>query len=335
MSLKKGLLVVATLGGLLFAIGLGGPSNAAAQTIQCSQGQFKAGTIGVEYLASPDNTEPGISDVLLALAGSDRIDSFWNTDCLYAGAGPDVVFAGKGTDLVYGQEDGDYVYAGDGRDEIFGNEGNDRLYGGQDYDFIDGGPGYDICYLQGDQVDNYVNCEETPRYTFVNRNDAAPRTPPILPCQTSYLLYPYVTNESDMVFTDGGGATLTQDAVIGYEGNDTVYTYGYSDCLYGGPGADWMNGGEYRDLIIGDAGSDTLYGEGDDDQIYGEGGSTDAEEKDSVDLIDGGPGNDHLVGGRGTDEIYGGAGVDFCRGGPDGTSDNADKFHGCEYIKQG
>lgn len=141
------------------------------------------------------------------------------------------------------------------------------------------------------------------------------------------------------------------DALYGGDGDDTNIvipgTNGYfagtrniTGGLYGGDGADYIDGGRGNDYIeggngddglLGGYGSDTIFGDNADgtgaggidwieggdgyDQLYGQGGN---------DVIFGGSGNDSLIGGVGNDLLYGGLGADnFYFGSP---------YDGYDYV---
>lgn len=72
--------------------------------------------------------------------------------------------------------------------------------------------------------------------------------------------------------------------------------------IFGGVGADILNGRVGDDLLYGFAGDDTLMGRGGDDVLAGHEGD---------DSLSGGAGDDYLLGGLGDDTIHGGGGVDW------------------------
>ncbi|QYO68827.1 calcium-binding protein [Leptolyngbya sp. 7M] len=73
------------------------------------------------------------------------------------------------------------------------------------------------------------------------------------------------------------------------------------DTLYGGLGADRLNGAEDDDFLYGEAGGDILSGGSENDFL--DGGA-------AADNLNGGNGNDILVGGAGNDTLTGGADAD-------------------------
>ena len=137
-----------------------------------------------------------------------------------------------------------------------------------------------------------------------------------------------------------------------WAGNDYILQdVARGDIIYGGAGADRLEGSGHQDLILGGAGDDTIYGDAGNDWIDGGDGvdTIDGGLGDDVihggaggsltnrQLVRGGYGNDVIVGGEGNDRldggnrwgnnnasdladgddlVYGGAGDDRLRGGP-------------------
>jgi Ca2+-binding RTX toxin-like protein len=105
-----------------------------------------------------------------------------------------------------------------------------------------------------------------------------------------------------LVVFGGGGA----DQVQGSADGDLVAGEGGNDTLIGNAGEDTLSGGDGADLLYGNAGNDTLFGDAGPDVIYG------GQDKD---LISAGEGDDILFGNRGDDILAGGAGNDTLVGG--------------------
>jgi VCBS repeat-containing protein len=95
-------------------------------------------------------------DVIVGLAGANRIDG---------GGGDDLICAGPGADVVSG---------GGGADKILGGAGGDLLRGGAGDDRIEGGKGHDRC-LGGAGSNELKSCEggKSPETTRVNRSPLA------------------------------------------------------------------------------------------------------------------------------------------------------------------
>ncbi|MEZ5615815.1 MAG: calcium-binding protein [Rhodocyclaceae bacterium] len=111
---------------------------------------------------------------------------------------------------------------------------------------------------------------------------------------------------------------LARRTIFGGDGADSIEGGFNDDRLYGGAGgdridggmsADHIEGGARDDTLIGGGGNDELLGGADDDTLYG-----DAESEDDTGGFFGG-GKDQLKGGAGSDKLYGGAGRDVLQGG--------------------
>ena len=132
--------------------------------------------------------------------------------------------------------------------------------------------------------------------------------------------------------TDTATVTITDYAMRGTDGEDSmtgsdetdfIYGYGGDDILNGGAGGDWIDGydgddmlygGDDADAIWGGGGADTLYGGAGDDWLFGEGGD---------DRLYGGDGGDVLYGNEGDDRLSGDAGGDWLYG-----QDGDDRLYG-------
>ncbi len=86
------------------------------------------------------------------------------------------------------------------------------------------------------------------------------------------------------------------DIIIGRQGDDDLNGHDNNDLLVGGFGEDKLSGGD---------GDDKLLGGNHDDRLYGGNG---------FDVLKGGDGNDVLYGGAGRDKFYGGLGDDYISG---------------------
>jgi Ca2+-binding RTX toxin-like protein len=78
------------------------------------------------------------SGILLALGGSDRVNSGGGDDIVDGGSGKDVITGGTGNDILIG---------GTGSDRILGSSGDDLLDGGKGSDLLVGGAGADTFVL--------------------------------------------------------------------------------------------------------------------------------------------------------------------------------------------
>ena len=114
-----------------------------------------------------------------------------------------------------------------------------------------------------------------------------------------------------------------EDSMTGSDETDFIYGYGGDDTLNGGAGGDWIDGydgddmlygGDDADAVWGGGGADTLYGGAGDDWLFGEGGD---------DRLYGGDGGDVLYGNEGDDRLSGDAGGDWLYG-----QDGDDRLYG-------
>jgi RTX calcium-binding nonapeptide repeat (4 copies) len=113
----------------------------------------------------------------------------------------------------------------------------------------------------------------------------------------------------------GSNNTSKGDRLYGGAGADTINGQAADDYIEGNAGADTLSGGADNDTLNGDAGKDELYGgAGNDrllggseaDTLYGDFKDPDANSADS--------GDDTLIGGDGIDTLYGGQGNDTLYG---------------------
>ncbi len=111
--------------------------------------------------------------------------------------------------------------------------------------------------------------------------------------------------------TDAGIVSSTRNILYYDKASNTQVLLGAGDAqrtqyLFGGEGADPLDGKGYADHLYGGTGNDTLDGKGGSDYLEGNAGD---------DNLQGGEGQDTLLGGSGDDELDGGAGVDILKGG--------------------
>jgi Ca2+-binding RTX toxin-like protein len=102
---------------------------------------------------------------------------------------------------------------------------------------------------------------------------------------------------------------VTLSATGGY-GNDTLYGGSGADRLDGAAGNDTVYGGGGNDSIWGAAGNDTVYGYSGNDSVSAGAGNDRVFGQDGNDTLYGGPGADLLNGANGLDKIYGQTGND-------------------------
>ncbi|WP_342586150.1 LamG-like jellyroll fold domain-containing protein, partial [Leisingera sp. ANG-Vp] len=86
------------------------------------------------------------ADVLIAMAGGDKLYGKDNDDLLKGGLGHDTLYGGDGRDYLYGQSSNDVLVGGNGKDTLYGGSGHDTLYGEDGNDWLYGGHGDDRLY---------------------------------------------------------------------------------------------------------------------------------------------------------------------------------------------
>jgi Ca2+-binding RTX toxin-like protein len=305
-------------------------------------------------------------DLHASLHGDDYISGGEGNDQLWGAGGADYLDGGAGNDILTGDgEDAPAEYEGDdvldggvGDDQLYGGGGNDTLIGGAGADQLYGGPGDDT-YLDveaGDMISdteghntivlvaaNGVSTNMSPRVASTadatlsialddgttldlqaalygmnaNIQFANGETIDLESWVSENLLDPvtlnleWVASASDQPLTQVYGGTGA-DLIQGGANNDTIKGYGGDDHLQGGAGNDQIEGGSGNDALLGQDGADTLLGGEGNDELQGdlggdvlEGGDGDDTlfgQQDS-DVLDGGAGNDVLVGNAG-DDIY-------------------------------
>ena len=223
----------------------------------------------------------GLNDTLLGNDGNDTITG---------GDGDDSIDAGDGQDSVDGGNGNDTLIAGDGQDSVTGSAGNDSISGGDGVDTLLGGDGIDL--LNGEAGNDSLDGQ----------------------------------NGDDLIFGGSGNDTLLggsgADSVDGQGGNDLVFAEAVTgqvaaisnDTLLGGNGNDTLNGAAGNDVINGQAGDDLVVGNDGNDSILG-GAGNDAVFGDSSDPSQIGNGNDTMFGNAGNDSLGGGGGADVMDGG--------------------
>jgi len=136
----------------------------------------------------------------------------------------------------------------------------------------------------------YNGVRKTSASVKLNRNDLLDQ---------SIKLNGYVIDSAILQFTDSGGTPINLIEVIDNVVSDPLCT------VWGGNGADTLNGTSGTDVICGGPGNDTISGGGGNDVLYGD--------RDN-DIVNGGGGNDSVFGGIGNDALNGGLGTDTCDG---------------------
>jgi VCBS repeat-containing protein len=124
----------------------------------------------------------------------------------------------------------------------------------------------------------------------------------------------------DLIVGRNGNDTLNgdwgNDTLIGGAGADTLNGSVGNDTLDGGDGNDNLNGGQGNDTLSGGDGADTLDGDAGDDSLSGGDGNDQFQEYQGNNIQDGGAGEDFFIYvsyGTGLDLLTGGSGVDTFR----------------------
>jgi Ca2+-binding RTX toxin-like protein len=218
---------------------------------------------------------------MATIYGTDINDEFYGGASdyyFYGGNGDDYILSNTATGVsIEGGYGNDLISASDGHQQaygyLFGGYGSDFLIGGLNGNIMEGGQGNDIIIGGGPMlfaVTGGALFAENPLYVSGVDN--------IYGGDGSDALFGLADN--DYIYGGGGddkGAVAFTTSGIGVKPSTT-------GGLYGGSGADYLDGG---------AGNDNLYG-----------GS-------EVDRLLGGDGNDVLYGGTGADILMGGAGDDI------------------------
>ncbi len=238
--------------------------------------------------------------------------------------------AGGGNDDVTGNSANNHLQGRAGNDTLRGGGGSDRLNGGIGADTLIGGTGDDIYVLNdSDATDTIVENASEGTDTIETHLQ-----------QMSLVNYANVENLTYLGYngTSAPGGFLGEgnaldntitghsdrDFLYGGDGADVLNGMGETDALFGGNGNDTLNGGEGDDGLDGEAGDDTLNGGNGIDWLYGKegndtlNGGADGDALfggDDNDVLNAGSGDDSLDGGYGNDTLRGEAGVDWLYGG--------------------
>ncbi|HYC44897.1 MAG TPA: hypothetical protein VED01_05370 [Burkholderiales bacterium] len=314
-----------------------------------------------------------VEQILSSTSGDDTIGGLHWSDLIGGGAGNDIIFARGGEDTLYG---------GEGDDELYGEAGYDTLDGGPGNDLLDGGAGEDTYVFgrgSGSDVTNEGGSDGSgERILFESGLFAADiglRHPWIfgyaavevtISGTSDELIFNDHSNHDWIEFADGTSFRLDflgtgddtselidwssntlQTVLLGWGGDDQLWTGQGDDLLNGGSGVDMMTGQTGDDLYIVDVAEDQvieLAGEGADsvqsfvtwtlsanvenlrlvgaaptngtgnllnNVIVGNAAENQLQGLDGSDVLRGADGSDNLSGGAGADVLDGGAGTDL------------------------
>jgi uncharacterized delta-60 repeat protein len=118
--------------------GGGGPVSGPGAPLCAGRSATVVGTMGRDLLRGTRR-----ADVIVALAGNDRVSGAGGADLVCGGRGNDSLRLGRGPDRIHGERGKDMLSGGPGKDLLKGGPGNDRLAGGSHLDRCLGGPGRD------------------------------------------------------------------------------------------------------------------------------------------------------------------------------------------------
>ncbi|MGD1884144.1 MAG: hypothetical protein ACFB11_17765 [Paracoccaceae bacterium] len=300
---------------------------------------------------TPSITTPGndqtvfgtiTDDLIVALAGDDRVQGSEGQDTLLGGQSDDTLFGQSGDDLIEGNTENDQLSGGDGEDTLLGGPGADLLFGGAGNDYLEGGSGTnsvsgdsgnDTLFggrgndrLWGDSgTDSFVVIGNGGRIRIQDLNlsnetislfGSGFASPDAV---VDAITKPF-TNLSRITFLDGtildvahssqsGTPLMARHFSLDPEGELRIGA-SENDTIATGSGADTLRGGDGGDTLISGAGDDMIMG-----------GTTSADRRDLIlagsgnDSVNGGFGNDELRGEDGNDTLDGGFGVDTVIGG--------------------
>jgi Ca2+-binding RTX toxin-like protein len=261
----------------------------------------------VEHLAS-GAVYQGATNAAITLGGDG------SSQTLRAGATSTVLFGFGGNDTLIGSARADELHGGSGNDFLRGGGGSDRYFWspGDGNDRIEDGS---ASAIEGDELYLAV----MPDAVSLAREIVTERYKKNGKWRTREV------ETDNLKITVGGEAIVVVDhyksrgleCIVFIDG--TMFHLADPWQVYGGLGADTLNGDEGRNSLQGLGGNDVIDGRGGFDWLFGNGGD---------DTLLGGAGDDRLRGGHGSDYVAGGAGNDtymWARGdGSDTIDENAD-----------
>ncbi|WP_049791087.1 calcium-binding protein [Paracidovorax avenae] len=286
--------------------------------------RFDDGTVwDVSELARKVLIGTAEGDTLQGFVGDDVIDGLAGDDQIYGQNGNDTLSGGAGNDQLYGGQGNDTLKGGEGDDQLRGDEGDDVLEGGAGNDYLHGGFGNNtFIFGRGDgqdRIDHYHDTAVGKHNVLqfkagVSKDGVTVRrsgndlvlsidgtTDKVTVSAFFYEDSPAnLFNPIQQVRFDDGTvwdvAELSNRALTGTPGDDTLYGTQAADTLLGGTGNDTLYGGAGDDTLEGGAGQDLLVGgSGNDTYLFSRGSQADRiVDEDStsgnVDVLSVGPG---------------------------------------------
>ncbi|MFN3857338.1 MAG: hypothetical protein ACK4RV_06260 [Caulobacter sp.] len=264
-------------------------------------------------LANPNGQNTGGSGIDTLISIENVIGSDFN-DQLVGSTGANTLDGGAGDDSLIGQQGDDHLIGGDGFDFLRGRDGNDHLEGGDDDDYLQGGAGDDI--MDGgagnDRVSMFPSLPTDPQTgVTVDLAIAGPQ-------DTGQGLDTFI----DIEHVNAGGF---DDVLRGNAGANWLWGGGGADTLEGRDGDDLLQVGAGAAHLIGGDGSDTVLFS--DLSLTGpvtvslalQGAAQDTSQGmmtlEGIENLTGTSGDDSLTGDAGANTLGGGAGADSLYGG--------------------
>lgn len=288
---------------------------------------FEPGAIGATGMAVTGVHRGGAGgDLLVASAGTTRIEGGGGNDILVAGANPVTLVGGTGADIFVPTRIRGRITIEDyepGIDRLdMTMLGNIRSV--WQLRFVPTASGVMILY--DETILNIITRDGRSLTAADFSNAIFPMGRYRLPELDPTTIQPPPSTEARWIFGTAGPDRLTgtagPDQIMGGAGHDTISGGAGNDTLRGETGNDVLRGGDGDDHLYGGPGRDTLFGDAGNDRIWGD---------DGDDLIYGGAGDDTLYGGAGNDLIYGGPGHDRIFGGPG--NDTLSGEDGNDYLE--
>lgn len=234
------------------------------------------------------------ADVLEGWQGNDTLEGLGGADDLEGGAGDDVLLAGAGDDWLTGGVGDDLMSGGTGRD-VFELDLNERAVGHDTItDFSDG----DALLLWGPlSTELSLSAARIGNDTLLTIGEGTAY-------ESAVLLQNYIVTDGDLPWNGAfyAGFTLTGRVDNMVVDDHLTGSAGAADALYGGYGADTLDGFGGGDNLFGGDGNDVLR-------------TTGSLSDWDLNYLDGGAGNDTLEGGAQDDIVVGGTGDDLLSGG--------------------
>lgn len=263
-----------------------------------SQFKVNTGVIGATgFAASGNATGTAADDMLVAQAGTVRINGGGGDDTLVAGGRPVILTGGAGTDVFMPTAVIGTITITDF------DRRQDRL------DLSD--LGMTRSPMQMSLTPTSRGLRITFGATTIDVRSADGRTLPTGIVNFSNFPIAHYPTPGNIITLVG---TAAGDKISAGVNAVTIYGLGSNDTLTGGIFSDRLNGGDGNDQLFGKAGHDWITGDAGNDRIYGESGNDTLLGQLGNDLMLGGPGDDRLQGGAGNDSIMGEDGNDLLSG---------------------